>query len=286
MLTPSVSGLLSRITPMDEQGAVFGTLTSAQTLARMISYSTANFLLGRVSTAAPYWGSFGVDLVALAVAGYAFDPAPREIDSSGSINQRIHQVSIEIAADRSRVGVAISKQHPLDRLRVCVQDLDRLDQRLGPGVQQLVHVVMPQTAWDWARRSSVASTAGHPCFLRAAAWPRCAARPREGHPGSERDHSNDLVRAPPAVATWSVHRPRDGPATARAACTHSGATPARIALAAPIEQRLQCPRTRNGDRVNHRRHPCPAKLARLAGIPRAHRKHQSRESRGLRILGQ
>jgi MFS transporter, DHA1 family, tetracycline resistance protein len=70
LLTPSVSGLLSRITPTDEQGAVFGTLTSAQTLARMISYSTANFLLGRVSIAAPYWGAFGIDLVALAVAAY------------------------------------------------------------------------------------------------------------------------------------------------------------------------------------------------------------------------
>jgi DHA1 family tetracycline resistance protein-like MFS transporter len=69
MLTPSVSGLLSRITPMDEQGAVFGTLTSAQTFARLISYSAANFLLGRISTAAPYWGSFGIDLVALAIAG-------------------------------------------------------------------------------------------------------------------------------------------------------------------------------------------------------------------------
>ncbi len=69
VLTPSVSGLLSRITPMDEQGAVFGTLTSAQTFARMISYSAANFLLGRISTAAPYWGSFGIDLVALAIAG-------------------------------------------------------------------------------------------------------------------------------------------------------------------------------------------------------------------------
>ena len=34
----------------------------------MISYSAANFLLGRVSTAAPYWGAFGVDLVALAIA--------------------------------------------------------------------------------------------------------------------------------------------------------------------------------------------------------------------------
>jgi DHA1 family tetracycline resistance protein-like MFS transporter len=68
LLSPSVSGLLSRITPMSRQGAVFGTLTSAQTLARMISYSASNVLLGKVSTAAPYWGAFGVDLVAIAVA--------------------------------------------------------------------------------------------------------------------------------------------------------------------------------------------------------------------------
>jgi DHA1 family tetracycline resistance protein-like MFS transporter len=68
LLSPSVSGLLSRITPMSRQGAVFGTLTSAQTLARMISYSASNVLLGKVSTAAPYWGAFGVDLIAIAVA--------------------------------------------------------------------------------------------------------------------------------------------------------------------------------------------------------------------------
>jgi DHA1 family tetracycline resistance protein-like MFS transporter len=68
---PSISGLLSRITPMSEQGAVFGTLTSSQTLARMISYETSNVLLGRVSTTAPYWGAFGVDLIALALSGRA-----------------------------------------------------------------------------------------------------------------------------------------------------------------------------------------------------------------------
>ena len=68
LLSPSVSGLLSRITPMSRQGAVFGTLTSTQTLARMISYSASNVLLGKVSTAAPYWGAFGVDLVAIVVA--------------------------------------------------------------------------------------------------------------------------------------------------------------------------------------------------------------------------
>jgi DHA1 family tetracycline resistance protein-like MFS transporter len=69
LLSPSTSGLLSRVTPETEQGAVFGTLSSAQTLARMISYSASNVLLGRVSTSAPYWGAFGIDLAALAVAG-------------------------------------------------------------------------------------------------------------------------------------------------------------------------------------------------------------------------
>jgi MFS transporter, DHA1 family, tetracycline resistance protein len=69
LLSPSVSGLLSRVTPESEQGAVFGTLSSAQTLARMISYGAANVLLGRVALGAPYWCAFGVDLLALAVAG-------------------------------------------------------------------------------------------------------------------------------------------------------------------------------------------------------------------------
>jgi MFS transporter, DHA1 family, tetracycline resistance protein len=69
LLSPSVSGLLSRMTPFNRQGAVFGTLTSAQTLARMISYSASNVLLGK-STAAPYWGAFGIDVLALAVASH------------------------------------------------------------------------------------------------------------------------------------------------------------------------------------------------------------------------
>jgi len=71
LLSPSVSGLLSRITPQSEQGAVFGTLSSSQTLARMISYETSNVLLEKVSIGAPYWGAAGVDLLALALAGQA-----------------------------------------------------------------------------------------------------------------------------------------------------------------------------------------------------------------------
>jgi DHA1 family tetracycline resistance protein-like MFS transporter len=69
LLSPSTSGLLSRVTPESERGAVFGTLSSAQTLARMVSYSASNVLLGRVSPAAPYWGAVGIDVLALAVAG-------------------------------------------------------------------------------------------------------------------------------------------------------------------------------------------------------------------------
>ena len=68
LLGPSLSGLLSRITPMSEQGAVFGTLSSAQTLARMISYSVANVLLGRVAISAPYWFGFAIYLVTLLAA--------------------------------------------------------------------------------------------------------------------------------------------------------------------------------------------------------------------------
>jgi DHA1 family tetracycline resistance protein-like MFS transporter len=64
LVGPSTSGLLSRITPPSEQGAVFGTFSSAQTLARMISYSIANMLLGQVSTGAPYWFGLAVYLAA------------------------------------------------------------------------------------------------------------------------------------------------------------------------------------------------------------------------------
>jgi DHA1 family tetracycline resistance protein-like MFS transporter len=69
LLSPSIAGLLSRLTPFSEQGAVFGTYSSAQTLARMISYSVANILLGKVSTGAPYFGSLAVDALAFILAG-------------------------------------------------------------------------------------------------------------------------------------------------------------------------------------------------------------------------
>jgi DHA1 family tetracycline resistance protein-like MFS transporter len=92
LLSPSTSGLLSRVTPESEQGAVFGTLSSAQTLARMISYSTSNVLLGRVSTAAPYWGAFGIDLLALAIAGRLAMAVRRQVAPSREVSEsEVHE---------------------------------------------------------------------------------------------------------------------------------------------------------------------------------------------------
>jgi DHA1 family tetracycline resistance protein-like MFS transporter len=73
LVGPSISGLLSRITPMTEQGAVFGALTSTQTLARIVSYLSGNILLDRVSPSAPYWFGAGVYLIAL-IAAARFAP--------------------------------------------------------------------------------------------------------------------------------------------------------------------------------------------------------------------
>jgi MFS transporter, DHA1 family, tetracycline resistance protein len=65
LLSPSISGLLSRRTQPSEQGAVFGTFSSAQTLARMVSYSVANVLLARFGTSAPFWSGSVVAIAAL-----------------------------------------------------------------------------------------------------------------------------------------------------------------------------------------------------------------------------
>ncbi|MDT7568081.1 MAG: hypothetical protein QOG76_6705, partial [Pseudonocardiales bacterium] len=40
-----------------EQGAIFGTLSSAQTLARMVSYSAANVLFAGLGASAPFWAA-------------------------------------------------------------------------------------------------------------------------------------------------------------------------------------------------------------------------------------
>lgn len=68
LASPTVQGLLSRVTPASEQGAVFGTLTSAQTLARMINYVVANRLLGQAGPSAPFWEGAAIAALALVLA--------------------------------------------------------------------------------------------------------------------------------------------------------------------------------------------------------------------------
>ncbi len=68
LASPSIQGLLSRATPASEQGAVFGTLSSAQTLARLVSYPVATLLLARFGPPAPYWAAASIGLVTLTLA--------------------------------------------------------------------------------------------------------------------------------------------------------------------------------------------------------------------------
>ncbi|MDB5353485.1 MAG: arabinose efflux permease family protein [Planctomycetota bacterium] len=81
--SPSIQGLLSRLTPSSEQGAVFGTLTSAQTLARTLNYPIANILLERYGPSAPYWEAAAVAgvtlLIAVGVLRLVSAAAPKEV---------------------------------------------------------------------------------------------------------------------------------------------------------------------------------------------------------------
>lgn len=68
LASPSVQGLISRLTSDDEQGSIFGVLTSASTLARMINYVFANFLLDRYGASAPFFEASLLALSGLCVA--------------------------------------------------------------------------------------------------------------------------------------------------------------------------------------------------------------------------
>jgi MFS transporter, DHA1 family, tetracycline resistance protein len=68
LLSPSVSGLLSRVTPAGEQGAVFGTLSASQTMARLLVYVPANMAFARISPAAPFVGAAVVSALTLGLA--------------------------------------------------------------------------------------------------------------------------------------------------------------------------------------------------------------------------
>jgi DHA1 family tetracycline resistance protein-like MFS transporter len=81
LTSPTISGLLSRVTPASEQGAVFGTLSSALTLSRMVSYSVANLILASAGPAGPYWSACAIATVALVFALVVVGPMGKpEVD--------------------------------------------------------------------------------------------------------------------------------------------------------------------------------------------------------------
>lgn len=77
---PTLSGLLSRVTPPEEQGAVFGTLSSAQMAARMVSYAGSNVLFARAGPSSPYWFAGAVAGVTVVLASVACRRAAREVE--------------------------------------------------------------------------------------------------------------------------------------------------------------------------------------------------------------
>jgi DHA1 family tetracycline resistance protein-like MFS transporter len=82
LVSPTISGLLSRVTPASEQGAVFGTLSSSQTLARMLNYSVANLLFARLGPAAPYWEACAIAALALLLALVVVGPMrPEQVEA-------------------------------------------------------------------------------------------------------------------------------------------------------------------------------------------------------------
>ncbi|MGE3818769.1 MAG: MFS transporter [Isosphaeraceae bacterium] len=84
LVSPTLSGLISKVTPPSEQGAVFGTLSSAQTLARMLSYLVANTLLDQVGPSAPYWLGCAIAATALVVASIGCRRVASQIHMSES----------------------------------------------------------------------------------------------------------------------------------------------------------------------------------------------------------
>jgi DHA1 family tetracycline resistance protein-like MFS transporter len=79
IVSPCVSGLLSRMTPESEQGAVLGTFSSLQTMARMISYTMSNTILGLG------WTACAFDTLALLVASTLGSAPMRETATSPSV---------------------------------------------------------------------------------------------------------------------------------------------------------------------------------------------------------
>lgn len=67
MTSPSLNALVSKSVPHADQGAVFGTLVSAQTVARMINYVFANLLTDWLGDAAPYFEAALLAAIATAV---------------------------------------------------------------------------------------------------------------------------------------------------------------------------------------------------------------------------
>ncbi len=106
LAVPPISGLLSRITPATEQGAIFGTFSAAQTLARMANYLVANLLFGRGSTAAPFWEAAAIGLCALGLAAVALPGVRKLAQSVPDSTDRQGPIAVPVPAESLAPGAA------------------------------------------------------------------------------------------------------------------------------------------------------------------------------------
>ncbi len=76
MNTTATSALASQITPPDEQGGLFGVISSMSTVGRIAGPLIGGFAFAKFSFAAPYWVASGFMVLGLLLAATILRPAP------------------------------------------------------------------------------------------------------------------------------------------------------------------------------------------------------------------
>ena len=300
LASPTISGLLSRTTPEGEQGAVFGTLSSAQTLARMINYSVANLLLVRVGPSAPYWEAAAVAAVALLLASrllgrrepieVAVPPGASEAMPAGrggvtsALNPRMGQVLDRGSRRWTRGRCRGSGSGRSGRRRGGDEDLDRLDQASGRAVRSCSEKSPPWTSGrSWCASISRSRRASRsPSIGRRSAIRRAAARRPSGSVRAQSNRGTLTIRGRPEGEPLAPE-----PAEPRGVPMHPGRArrggAARRRSGRPGAAR---PRPARPPRGRPPRDPEAVQLPRSTRVPGRHREEQPREGRRLRVVGQ
>jgi MFS family permease len=78
MNTTATSALASQLTPADEQGGLFGVISSMSTVGRIVGPMVGTFAFARFGFAAPYWAASAFLALGLLLAVNLLRPPPSE----------------------------------------------------------------------------------------------------------------------------------------------------------------------------------------------------------------